>query len=218
MATLPELVTAFAEVDGRDRKTIDHIGRTVREAGYITTGKRGAGATPMSTRDAVNLMIALNGADGAPEACTAIDRFRSLENGTPLFPREIVPGVGEAETFGEALEALLDGVPSLYAHLRSCCQRIYGPKSRQFKRLIDTGMLGAEIKFRRYSGEISIFHHDGGARFTDYIVAFYMNDDQYKSGFYGDCDADRRVEVAIGFKTLKTIWSSLNPDGDASLG
>src|SRR5215213_6306434 len=76
--------------------TIDHIARVIREADYIPTTKRGSGAAEMTAQEAVNLLLAANGADTPSDGPAAIDRFRSLRLETycccPLIPGQALWG------------------------------------------------------------------------------------------------------------------------------
>lgn len=87
MARLPALLDKYQRLDGRDYSALQNIARTIREAGFIPTTKRGSGASAMSEREVVNLILGANGAESASEAPEAVKRLRSLE----AFPAEI-PG------------------------------------------------------------------------------------------------------------------------------
>jgi hypothetical protein len=116
MAKLPALISTLSRHDERDRPTLEHIARTVREAGYIPTTKRGIGASGMTTEAAVNLFLGLNGCDAPKDAARAVERFRSLRpRGLTLSESEqdALRKVGTAENFGIALEYLIDGTPSI---------------------------------------------------------------------------------------------------------
>ena len=59
MKTLPRLYQALTDLGFADFGTVAHIGRTLREAGLIHTGKRGRGALPASAADCAALLLAV---------------------------------------------------------------------------------------------------------------------------------------------------------------
>ena len=231
MAKLPSLVTALAEVDGRDRKAVDHIGRTIREAGYIPTGKRGSGAAEMSEREAANLLIALNGADQPKDTPLAIDRFRSLRQfyqGTAADFREYfasfdntpeaMQNVADCQTFGKALEALIEGAPGLAASFHDFARKQFPGKdpSHWDTRLLAAlrlEMFGLSVTFQRYAAKIELFAMFGSERRVQCEVSF-MQDESREDGFYGLSWPDRRVTSTIGAATLIAAWQGLNPGQD----
>jgi hypothetical protein len=232
MVKLPGLVTALAEVDGRERKTVEHIGRVIRERGYITTGKRGGGAANMTTREAANLIIALNGADTPKDAPAAIDRFRSLRqqwrgNASTLREKldriesapQAIKDVASVHTFGEALEALIDGAPELMRSMLQYCAEAYEglDTSKLFALGLRLGLFGLEITFRHYATRIELFTMDGSNRRVEFETEFVVDPDRLEEGFYGDVSArsDRRVVVTIGLRTLIAAWSALQGDDEA---
>lgn len=229
MAKLPALVTALSEVDGRERKAVDHIARTIRERGYITTGKRGGGAADMTAHEAANLLIALNGADSPKDGPTAIDRFRSLRQwfaGTSKDIRERVDSydqqikpvqdIMDVHTFGEALDALIEDVPELVAALRSYAHDAYNDidptvlDERLFG-MLRLRMFGLEITFERYAAKIELYTMYGSERRVEFEAGFMQDTDRIESGFYGKEWPDRRISVTIGAPTLIAAWQALHP-------
>ncbi len=236
MAKFPALVTALARVDGRDRKTVDHIGRTTREQHYIATSGRGGAAAEMSVRDAVNLMIALNGADSAKEAGLAIDRFRSLQQAMTGGAKELrervasyefqirpIQAVMDAKTFGEALEALVETVPELMAALDRYGADAWpdnmGAKLGPY--LIRRQALGIVITFRRYAAKIELLRAasestKARAECVEFATEFVRDPDLLMDGFYGPDGHDRHVSVSVGTATLAAIWQALHPGASLS--
>jgi hypothetical protein len=229
MSKLPALVSALSEVDGRDRKSVEHIGRTIREAGYIPTGKRGSGAADMTPREAANFIIALNGADTPKDGPIAIDRFRSLRQyykGTSKDFREYVDSfegqpeamqdVADSRTFGEALDALIDGVPSLVMSFHHFAKEQYpakdGPSyfANNLMSAFRLSMFGVEVEFDRYAAKVELFIMNGSERNVQCYVRF-IQDENRDSGFYGVSWPDRRVRSTIGMPTLIAAWQALNP-------
>lgn len=78
MALLSALVKAIADVEGLDEVQVGWIARHLREAGLISQAGRGRGAARMTARDAVNLLIAVNGSSGAKQAVDAVKSFSDL--------------------------------------------------------------------------------------------------------------------------------------------
>lgn len=229
MAKLPALITAIAEVDGRDRKSVEHIGRTIREAGYIPTGKRGSGAAEMTAREAANFIIALNGADTPKDGPITIDRFRSLRqwfSGTAddfkaqvaSFEKqpEALQNAADCRTFGDAIEALIDGVPSLVASFYqfACGQFPSSNANHWDTRLLSAlrlGMFGVAITFERYAAKIELYVMFGSERRVQCEIAFMQDEARAETGFYGTNWPDRRVTSTVGMPTLVAAWQALNP-------
>ncbi len=229
MAKLPALVTALAAVDGRERTSVDHVARTIRERGYITTGKRGGGAAEMAARDAANLLIALNGADTPKGAGLAIDRFRSLRFWFPGTASELaarndtypdlpkpLQHVMNSRFFGEALDALIEGVPDLAASFHQLACVTYEKDAdyidKHLAGIIRLGKFGLEVVFDRFAAFIEMFGLNGSERRVLFEAAYVQETDRAQSGFYGEPWPDRKVRVTIGFLTLYSLWQALNPD------
>jgi hypothetical protein len=120
MAKLPALVRALLPLDGREYPTLDLIARTVREAGLISTTKRGSGASEMTARDAANLLIGMHAVQSPKLAAHAVVQFRPLRRlARPDGEADALPnGTGhkairDAETFGEALDALIEWIGNI---------------------------------------------------------------------------------------------------------
>lgn len=230
MATLPGLVAALAETDGREQKSIEHIARFIRERGYIQNGKRGAGAPQMNSTDAANLLIALCGCDTPGEAPLAIDRFRSLRpmyEGDAGMIRRYVESIDHmpdtiremmnCQTFGTALETMIDGAASLLVSLYEKGAAYRGDDNEKaIALLIKANIVGVEVELLRYAAEVRLFHMEGANKVADF-EAKYIVDLQRSPGFYGmDAEsADRRVKVVFGIKTLLQAYRATNVDEEA---
>ncbi len=229
MAKLPALVTAIAEVDGRDRQSVEYVARTIRERGYITTGKRGGGAADIVAHEAANLLLALNGADTPKEGPTAIDRFRSLRQWHAGNARHFkakldaydklpqpLQDVMDVHTFGEALDALIEGVPHLAAsfHEYACVayERDAAHVDEHLRGMLRLGIFGLDVALERYAASVEMFTMHGSDRRVEFEANFMQDEDRMESGFYGTVWPDRKVRVTIGFITLLTAWQALNPD------
>src|SRR6266536_3790187 len=101
MATLSQLVTAIATVEGIDAERVAAIARAVREHGLIRTSGRGTSAAQMEERDAANLLIATNTADTARTAPAAVAQYRALQAERNKRSSEA------ASSFGSELEELI---------------------------------------------------------------------------------------------------------------
>lgn len=119
MAKLPALISALDLTSQRERSTIEHIARVIREAGFIPTTKRGPGASDMGAREAANLLLAVAGSDLPKDAPIAVDSLRSLERLGRSYPDDGIPevfaGVHAATDFGTAVEALIDNAARISA-------------------------------------------------------------------------------------------------------
>lgn len=125
MARLPALIDALATCDERPRGAIDHVARTLREAGLIQTTKRGRGAAEMTARDAAALVLGLYGlADASPNAIVQVQVLADLKrsskatrNGSPSGEHDPLPDVlrpvAAAPTLLDAVAALIELAPLL---------------------------------------------------------------------------------------------------------
>ncbi len=117
MVRLPALITEYARLDGRPRSTIAWYARLAREAGKLPTTKRGLGASHMGIREAVNLILACNGAEDPKEGADAIDRFRSykgISNDIEEIENDEMRQIGLQPNLGNALEELVRLAPYLF--------------------------------------------------------------------------------------------------------
>lgn len=87
MAKLPALVKAFATFDERGVATVEQFARVIREAGYLPTTKRGAGAADMGFKEAATLLIALSTSDTPKDAVQAVRNYECLERHDLVHPR-----------------------------------------------------------------------------------------------------------------------------------
>lgn len=125
MARLPALIDALTTCDERPRGAIDHVARTLREAGLIQTTKRGRGAAEMTARDAAALLLGLYGlADASPDAIAQVQVLADLKrsgkatrNGSPSGEYDPLPDVlqpvAAAPTLLDAVAALIELAPLL---------------------------------------------------------------------------------------------------------
>lgn len=148
MARLPALIDALTLCDDRPRGTIDHVARTLREAGLIQTTKRGRGAAEMTALDAAALLLGLYGlADASPDAIAQVQvladlkRFgRATRKGSPFGEHDPLPDVLRPVTTAarllDAVAALIELAPLLH------------PSTGE-KDVMPTGRFQAELDLRR---------------------------------------------------------------------
>jgi hypothetical protein len=226
MAKLPALVSALEAVDGRERATIEHVARVVREAGFIPTTKRGSGAAEMTAREAVNLFLGLNGADAPRDALLAIERFRSLrlQYADPEHPEhEPFRAIAAAETFGEAMEALLEGMPQFVAAAVAFVEHGYSDRNEEERALLKelalkqstTAPIVLTVTLQWYAAEIVCKTWVGtdvhNARWrTEFLAKYVVETDRFMQGFYGRGALDRRVSVEVTGRTFLTLWRALH--------
>jgi hypothetical protein len=250
LAKLPALCASLAKVGGKPRETIDHVARIIREAGYITTTKRGSGAAEMTARDAVNLLLGVTGADAPKGAPVAIDRFRSLRKNYALGrPKvsiddrgthhadyepelEAFKAIAKAETFGDALELLLDGGirEILFAAFAFIEAGYPGTEHKAHRDMLRVGFLTRSwdapfsftVTLHRYFAEMSCKTWVGSsveeAHWRDEFSAQYLVDaERFMAGFYGTGESGWRVSVTIDGQTFLSLYLALVGEFDEAL-
>jgi len=108
MATQKELVAIVSERLGVPLETVTVLDRFLAEAGLRTRALRGRGSTPMTYRDAANLIIA-TALDSAPKNVVhLVSAYGSLKAYRVM---EIdIDAAAFGQTFGESLAKLIDTV------------------------------------------------------------------------------------------------------------
>lgn len=223
MATLPAMVNLIAVSDGRPVQAIEHLARFIRERGYIQNGKRGGGAPQMNTTDAANLLIALCGSESPADAPLAIDRFRSLRpkfEGTADMIREYVDqierlpeplrNVMQCQTFGTAIEALIDGATDLLVSIMTYLKDAYpGTSEDGLTSLYRLKTAGLRVEFSASSAAIRLYRTGREGIVTDFLSE-YMVDIKRPPAFYGadKLPSDRVVTVTVGLDTLLRCQAS----------
>lgn len=121
MALLSQLVSVLAQVTGDPEPGMVVLARSLREAGYITTGGRGRSAAHMTERDAAAMLLAVAaGGDNTRAADTLrhVGNLRLLEGSAgraydgvhekfPLSQRPVGIGLAPGATMLECLTLLL---------------------------------------------------------------------------------------------------------------
>lgn len=168
MARLPEVVFHYAQKDRRPKEKIQHIAKMAREAGHLSTTKRGRGASEMTEHDVVNLIFAANGCGVShKDDVEAVPVFRALrpwghwhdkERDTPLRY------VAQGETFGQALEILIADSPRLRELLSSfVASKDPNLDADVHKSLLENcAEVGIEVSIERYAGAIKLWHAKPG--------------------------------------------------------
>ena len=213
MARLPELCAALAKVDGRDAAAIGRIARVVREAGLITTTKRGVGAADMTAADAANLIIALEGCEAAKDAVAAVRRFRAAKRlrfkSSPTLKFEPYRSIDAATNFGEALEMSIDAVPAIIAEIAGVICAVAGDDTKLFLRILFAGTtIPADQLVISFSPTMaSIERLKIGNPESDQIRFRFLTHDDAPVAMPG---VDRNITVRIGLPTLIRVWRTLH--------
>lgn len=100
MASQQQLIDIVSQVQGVERPTVEIISRNLREAGLLTTGKRGRAPAQMTVTDAANLIIGVVASKGPTSAVETVNTYRAS--------RDERRGGGKRITFGEYLDFILD--------------------------------------------------------------------------------------------------------------
>lgn len=163
MAKLPALVKAVTAVDGREHKTIEHVARVVREAGFIPTGKRGGGSADVTYEAAANLIIGLNITDVPKRIPYELERMRSLATFIcgNTDDHEAFRQLSEAKNFGEALALTIENVPAWWELACGYVESEYFPKSQEQRLSLQrmftegNGVFLIVVELQKYSASIS---------------------------------------------------------------
>lgn len=111
MATQKELVAVVAKEMGVPIETVTVIDRYLAEAGLRTRAARGRGNTPMTYRDAANLIIATAWEANPKDAVSIVRNYsellvtRSYDGNNNHIERDFL-----GKTFGESLANLIESV------------------------------------------------------------------------------------------------------------
>jgi hypothetical protein len=232
VARLPALVEALTYCDPRGKRSIGHIARVVREAGLLPTSKRGRGASEVTSRDGVALLMGLNGSEspaGAPEAVKRLSTLRpSIRNRARPDAPVVFASIVQSD-FSDALRLLIDKAPSIQAWCKEKYTEKHGDEDLDGAPLEPfvpyEGPTALRITFRHQAGDTGV--SSGGAAIlatcedqpTEPVFAgeYVLDPDKLLLGVYGDpwenfFRWDRRVEATIGLATLLHVHHALGPD------
>ena len=218
MAKLPALVTALAATDGRDRATLGVIARSIREAGHITTTKRGGGAAEMTATDAAALVIGANAVQSPRQAATAVQEYRTFKQ-TPHGRSETAPiysRLAQSDTLLDALAVLVEEAVALDAAFRNWVARAYSPAHAEadtvgiFRPILAVTFHGASV-------DIAVQARTG-PNWEDvdrHEWRFVVDVNLMMQRFYTlpGTGPDRRVSTTIGLPTFLSLHRALFPAG-----
>lgn len=228
MAKLPALVTALAECDGRDRATIDHFARTIREAGLLPTTKRGVGSASMNVREAANLLIAIKASENAKDAAAVVRTYRTL---VPfIFHNEddvascVIPlrRVAAAERFGDALEQLILSAANIAGWMLA---KVASERPELDEQSL-VSLAISEVAWRQVEVSIArpvpyatirIVNHSSGRRVVEFEQNFTVDTSLLMQGFYtSGHHADGKTTTTFGLKTLLKLSELVVSDEKAT--
>ncbi|WP_454616488.1 hypothetical protein [Bradyrhizobium cenepequi] len=193
MATLSQLVSAIATVEGIDAERVAAIGRAVREHGLIRTSGRGTSAAQMDERDAANLLIAANMADTARTAPDAVQQFRALH----------AKGKRTSQ-FGSELEALISAAKQecLADHLTKTVTLLGTVTDNPGERSYPNAGYRISIVFQKpmLSVTLTILIKDGPSGFVE-----FLDRGPRTKQFTGD----RRLRIGIGERSILAVANAL---------
>ena len=217
MAKLPQLLDALTAADGRrERSTFDSISRAIRGDGLLPPSKRGHGATVLGVQDATNLLLAALVPVEQAEAATAAVQLRSLRR----FPRPRWEGTGvlaalaEADTFGDAVDLVIERVDLVGAILMRWTDDAYGNMPAELRHKVFMPKLSLSIS-SNLTAEIAIDFNRGTGPEREFSLT-YVRDLQQPSDFYAGPFArasDTTSTVSVGLPTLLRLHDALFPEG-----
>jgi hypothetical protein len=224
MARLPQLIDAVSKTSGRDRASVHHWARAIREAGFITTTKRGVGASNMTTRDAANLLIGLFGADTPRDAAKAVQEFRSLQVFAPQAESgdffDVYERLKNAPDFGTAIEELIDGILGITGSFSAYVDLAFPTLNEEVRKIFAFGELAKirlEVKLARWPAHASIrvLREDENFKEVEaYRFDFIQSQRLIGTDFYTQSPdgCDTKTTITFGLKTV--LGASLAVHGE----
>lgn len=211
MAVISELVRTVAQVEKLEENFVSVYARSAREAGYISHHGRGKNAAQMLSRDATNLLIAVNASDLAKNSPETISAYRDL----PIIMGRFLQNENkyslsnichENSKFGEVLDALI------MLCVASSEEDLLGAAIYDGIGFPKGGVTKSEIVSRidsLISMRISFFRPKAGV-----IISFRDTSNSELGGaIFGSeeslFDVERLVSVTISQKTLRAVGSVL---------
>jgi len=214
MTTFPALVDTLADVDGRDRVTIETYVRRLREAGLVAVAGRGRNVAIMGLADAANALIGANASHRANEAPGAVTRFRALrswQRSRAGSEANLPSEVADADTFGEAVEALIAAAPTIEDAFLDFAAQAYSDQSAAFQRAKALGPLASvwlEVGFTsgaREAGSIRVMVSLGRGPEARLELVYHPAQDAAR----GDEGADRVTTATIGLPTIRALHAAI---------
>lgn len=205
MARLPALVSALHSTDGRERPTLDLIARSVREAGFIATTKRGSGAAEMGVKDAVNLLIGANAVQSPVLAGAAVRQYQTFKQSPHGRHARgtVFSALAAAETLIEALAILVEQAGALDEILVASVEATYG---RPYNPATDF-VLKPSLMVTFAASCVDITYQDKEAL----LWRFQPDADLLMDGFYtvSNDGPGRRVTTTVLFPAFLALNASL---------
>lgn len=231
MARLPQLVDALTAADGRrDRATIDNIARACRKDGLLPPSLRGHGASPMTVRNAADLLIAVTMPVPRGKAARAAGEFRTLHS-TPskmayyetTTPRSagsqwLAPAqLAEAQTFGEALEFLIEQAEEIGSSLMQWTDANYSymPEEDRYKLCLPHLTVGFITPLRAY---VSVTFNRGEGPVEEFRCDYGLNVNLLFLNAYTDAtlqNSDWELETRVRLGTILRLHDALADADDA---
>jgi hypothetical protein len=220
LITLPKLVEIVSRHDGRDQATIKLMGRNLREAGYISAGKRGAGASKLTAQEAVALLLGVYGSMAPKDAAETYLRLSSLVAvGTHIKEKEYeFLGQEEIEaqlSFHGAFSVLCDNVHNVQRAISNHREKLivkrphfYDLGEETFER--NHGMVFQIKLFGTSRAEMSLNLMNWGVLKSVWRRRFRAPEELVLNGLYGDTGRhDRRVEVIFELDAITEIHDAV---------
>lgn len=218
MASFPQLISAFAEEDGRDVAALTQFGRELRENGLLPRGKRGHGSPQMEAKDAAMMLCGITPSCGPKDAVATAMRIGSLrafnKHGLDDPPQHLSE-LAECTTFGAALETLLMMVPQLIEDSVVFYDADLDDNMREHHEkltLIGGGPLNYKVTIAvPYVAGITCSIPNGE---LVWAIEYGVNTDLLMDGFYGTTSIrDRSAEFSFTIRTLNHLFKCLTEDG-----
>lgn len=212
--TRPQLIAELARVDGRREVTLETIGRRLCASGLMATNGPYGAPAEMGWADAANLLIGANASLNAAEAPEAVARFRAFAPWRRTRPgsETQLPGeISEAETLGQALEALIATVPVIEESFLDFAARAF-PKhlpSYHFRMAFGPlAIVSLDVEFTRGAHQgavirLSTRHLDKPEVILE--IAFHP-----EAGATAHGEGDRLVTTRVSFETLRALYSAVS--------
>lgn len=220
MAKLPQLVSALASVDERDRKTLDWIARIARESGHLPTTGRGSAAADMGIEEAAKLLIAVSVAEAAPNSAKAtVPLYWNLTlTGRTLAPADdaVCASIGMAPNFGHAVAALIEAAPILLARAHRLIDDIHADQPAGNREAMKAMALNGtvlppivQVEFRRPQpfAVIRVLDFTGGNDWHEW--RYSPGADMASTGFAAPAAADAISIRRVGLKTLLALAAAV---------
>lgn len=164
MATPKDLIASVAELTGVPIATVIVHDRNLAEAGLRTPALRGRGVSRVTYQDAANLLIAVAASRNVKDSVKTVRDYAELNADSGMQFGEEVRG----RTFGDALAALLEAVPTTP-------ERFSGRDSRSDE--IVVSIYGPDL-----SAQIDVRRHGEPARRWQFDTRGWPKSDRPRSG------------------------------------